>query len=177
MKRSPDDRQGPTEIPALIGLPLLLIAGLVSIPVIPVLWAYYTVRETHFARRMKLAGRGVSEPEWAAALENRRGTLIEEWFSEKGPVRYWWTEDDIPSVAPFAWTASGFEASIDREYDEFALWCHTNYFANNKARFVSGSYERNRMLPSENPGAAIAIPVVAIYKGRFSPVFQGRPLR
>jgi hypothetical protein len=172
MKRSSEERRGPREIPWLIGLPLLLIAGLVSIPVGGVLVAYYTVKETRFARKMKLAGRVMSERQWTAALDEKRGTLIEEWFSQKGPVRYWWTEDDIPSVTPFAWTASGFEASVGREYDEFSLWCHSNYLENNKALFLSGSYERNRKGPRYNPEAAIAIPVVAMYRGKFSPVFK-----
>ena len=114
----------------------------------------------------------MSQPEWTAALDDKVGTLIEEWFSEKGPVRYWWTEHDITSVASFPWTGSGVEAVFGREYDEFSLWCHTTYLENNKALFVSGSYVHNMIDPRPNWEAAIAIPVVAIYKGRLSPVFK-----
>ena len=56
MKSAGNEGQGPKEISCLIGLPLLLIAGVVSIPVGGVLWVFYTVQETRFARRMKLGG-------------------------------------------------------------------------------------------------------------------------
>jgi len=149
-------------------LPLMALAGLLSIPVGGIMVAYYTLKETRFARKMKLAGRMMPEPQYAAALDDKRGTLIEEWFSNKGPVRYWWTEDDIPSVTPFARTAFGVEAVWGREYDEFSLWCHNKYLESNNARFVSASYVPNMIRPREDSKAAIAIPVVAIYRGRLS---------
>jgi len=79
-------------------------------------------------------------PEFAAVLQERRGTLIEEWFSNKGPVRYWWTCDDVPSVSPLKWTAFGIEAVFGREYDDFSSWVRMTYLENINTRLVSSSY-------------------------------------
>ena len=31
------------------------------------------------------------------AMDENRGTLLEEWYSFKGPVRYWWTAENAVS--------------------------------------------------------------------------------
>lgn len=165
MQPSSDERQKPKALDWLNCIwfvPLLAVAALLSTPVMAVWTAYCRRKETSFARQMKLAGRTMSEREYAAALESKRGTLIWESFSHKGPSRYWWTEDDIPSITPLRWADSGFAAAMYREYDEFSSWCQTNYLENNKARFLSGSYASNGIRVRENTETAIAIPVVAI---------------
>jgi hypothetical protein len=137
--RSSDDPKPIEWLNCIWFVPLLAIAAPLSIPILALIAAYYRLKETRFAHQMSLAGCTMSEQEYAVALENKQGTLIVECFSHKGPARYWWTEDDIPSATPLKSTDSGFAAAMFREYDEFSAWCHKNYLENHKARFLSGN--------------------------------------
>jgi hypothetical protein len=157
----------------LLGIPLLLIAGVLSFPVGAVLIIYFRRRERRFAKEMRSAGRFMEWEAFTAAVAEKRGALIEEWFSEKGPVRFWWTEDAIPAISPNRWTDSGFAAVYGREYDDFSCWCHERYLDPGKVLLVSCSYvpelerhELNRL--SKDGLAGLSIPVVAIYSGRWS---------
>lgn len=116
MRGTSAERSGPREIPfslSLLFIPVLLVAGLLSIPVGAVMVVYFRHSERRFVKTMRQEHRVMNEPDFAAVLQERRGTLIEEWFSNKGPVRYWWTSDDVPAASPFKWTASGVEASSE----------------------------------------------------------------
>ena len=112
----------------------------------------------------------MNEPDFAAVLQERRGTLIEEWFSNKGPVRYWWTCDDVPAASPFKWTAFGVEAVFGREYDDFSLWVRKTYIENTNTQLVSCSYVPEMISPRKDKETAIPIPVVAVYSGKLSRV-------
>jgi hypothetical protein len=167
MKRSPDDRRGPRKIPFLIGLlllPVLVIAGILSTPVSKIMCIYHRRKERRFVEEMKLLGRVMEEQDLAAALDNTKETLIEEWPGLKHPVRSWWTEDDIPSLAPFKATRDGLDALIMEENDAFSAWCYGKYIDNSNAQLVGSSYVPEMRGPKarETP---IAIPVVAVYKG------------
>ena len=117
MRGTSSERSGPREIPfplSLLFIPVLLVAGLPSIPVGAVMIVYFRHSERRFVKTMRQEQHVMNGPEFAAVLQERRGTLIEEWFSNKGPVRYWWTCDDVPSVSPLKWTAFGIEAVFGR---------------------------------------------------------------
>lgn len=92
-------KRKPREIPfplSLLMLPLLFLASAISIPVGIVAQAFVDRRETKFAKRMSAVGRSI---EWQAFEHElsvaRQGTAIVEWFSLKGPVRIWWTPEEL----------------------------------------------------------------------------------
>ena len=167
MKRSPDDRRGPREIPfpiSLLFIPLLLVAYPLSIPVSRIMRIYHRRKERRFVQEMKRLGRVMGEQDLSAALQDGRGTLIEEWSGTKGPIRSWWTEDNITSIAPFRPTRRGLDAVFGEENDEFSSWCGEKYIDNVNARLVGTSYVPELLDPRAR-GITIAIPVVAVYKG------------
>jgi hypothetical protein len=88
---------------APIYVPLLFLAGAVSIP-----WTYLQKleqrrQERRFAEQMKKAGRLMQWQEFKQVEANGTGTAIGEYLSMKGPFRLWWTPDDIPATSPHKW--------------------------------------------------------------------------
>jgi len=66
--------------------------------------------------------------EWAdlqRALKGQRGRLISEAFSFDGPVRGWWTEDDVVAVSPYAEDPEALVWYDDR--DPFSEWIYLTY--------------------------------------------------
>jgi hypothetical protein len=59
-------------------------------------------RERQFRDDMTRTGRTFEWQSFSRELEAGRGTLIIELFSFKGPIRRWWTADDIYEKCPFA---------------------------------------------------------------------------
>jgi hypothetical protein len=51
---------------------------------------------------MKAANRSVSWAEACSRAENGNGCLISDHQSMKGPVRVWWTSNDVPAITPYA---------------------------------------------------------------------------
>jgi hypothetical protein len=105
-------------------------------------------------------------PLFTRYLRERRGTLIAEWLSEKGPVRWWWTPDDVASVSPYRFPKEGIEAVFDFD-DNFGAacrWCHEKYTGDQgSALLVCSSYvpEMERRMESVEPAAAIPVVRVA----------------
>jgi hypothetical protein len=183
--RSAEGR-GPVRVPllkslvlSLFGIPVVLIVGVLSLPfgaaalvLVPLSVAYFRHRERRFAKEMRSAGRFMEWELFTAAMAEKRGTLIKEWFSEKGPVRCWWTEDTIPTISPNRWTDFGFEAVYGREYDDFSCWCHERYLDPGRVLLVSCSYvpelEHDELRLGADGLTALPIPVVAVYSGRWS---------
>ena len=65
-------------------------------------------------------------PELVRAMRETGGTCIEEKFSTKGPVRFWWTQEDVYRESPYEiidWFTmrKGFKGL------EFAHWCRARY--------------------------------------------------
>jgi hypothetical protein len=157
---------GSRDIPLLflpVYLPLFLLAGLLTIPYSLVMARYLTYKERRFVRDMKLADRVMDQQIFAEALMEERGTLIEEWSSLKGPVHYWWVDDNVTASSPHKWTNEGAAALIsDDEYGSFSSWCHERYLKNGKAKLVASSYvpELRWRRPDSEP--KLTIPSVAI---------------
>jgi hypothetical protein len=94
-------RRKPLKVPIIfapIYIPLLFLAGALSIP-----WTYIQKskqrrQERRFAEQMKKAGRLMQWQEFKQAEANGTGTAIGEYLSMKGPFRLWWTRDDIPAT-------------------------------------------------------------------------------
>jgi hypothetical protein len=111
MNANTGEAKGPREVPLWlfpIYFPLFLIVVALSYPYTAIMTRYIRYKERRFIRELESANRVMDWPLFAKALEQKRGSLIEEWFSTKGPVRYWWVDDNIPATTPHAWTGDGF---------------------------------------------------------------------
>ncbi len=75
---------------------------------------------------MKSRGRLITWPEFVRAMHERGGTCIEEKFTAKGPVRFWWTPEDVRRESPHE-IIDWFTMRKGRQYEPFVLWCRARY--------------------------------------------------
>ena len=114
---------------ALLGLlmiPMLLVGAAI---VVPVVFAFRWIgkhREHSFRMLMKSRGRLMSWPELLRELRDTGGTCIEERFSSKGPVRFWWTRDDVYRDSPYE-IIDWFTMRKGRGAEPFIHWCRARY--------------------------------------------------
>jgi hypothetical protein len=87
---------------SLLFIPVLAIAAGISIPVAIVASRVMRRREKAFRRHMQACGRVMEWADFIRAVDESRGTLIEERYSLKGPVRWWWTLENVYEVCPHA---------------------------------------------------------------------------
>ena len=85
---------------SLLLIPVLLLAGAVSVPISSVAARIRRRRERAFRERMLQCGRIMGWAEFQAAIAKNDGTLIEERYSFKGPVRWWWNADNVYEICP-----------------------------------------------------------------------------
>jgi hypothetical protein len=83
-------------------------------------------REHTFRLKMKSSGRLITWQVFLHSMRNSGGTCIEEKFSPKGPVRFWWTPDDVPSRSPHE-IIDWFTMRKGRRGDAFVYWCRERY--------------------------------------------------
>ena len=115
-------------IPAVLGLPLLLILAVISVPYAVCALIYQSTAE--YRLRKLMAGAGRFQP-WISLLDKLtegHGTLIVEQALKRGH-RIWWTPDSVPSTSPP-------ELVISTEPDYFSCgtaapfigWCFDQYW-------------------------------------------------
>ena len=75
---------------------------------------------------MKSRGRLTTWPEFVRVLHERGGTCIEEKFTAKGPVRFWWTPEDVRRESPHE-IANWFTMRKGRQHETFVHWCRARY--------------------------------------------------
>ena len=83
-------------------------------------------QERSLRAAMKAQGRVLI---WADFLEKMRalgGTCIEERFSPKGPVRFWWTRDDVSAESPHR-IIDWFTMHKGGAATPFVHWCREHY--------------------------------------------------
>ena len=148
---------------ALLLIPFLAIAGVLSFPVIGVLFVYFSLSERRFVKQMKSLNRMMDWPRFLHSVEKKQGTVIEEWLSEKGPVRRWWTADDVTNISPYGLPEHGVEAVFDRQFDPFCSWCYENYTNDRtgKALLLASSYVSKLWDRTENLIPAMTIVAMA----------------
>jgi hypothetical protein len=107
-------------------IPLLFVGACLAIPyTVAVRWL--RLHGEHKLRLlMKSRGRLMTWPEFVRAMHERGGTCIEEKFTAKGPVRFWWTPEDVRRESPHEIT-SWFTMRKGRQYEPFAHWCRARY--------------------------------------------------
>ena len=81
-------------------IPVLFVGACVAIPyTLGARWL--RLHGEHKLRAlMKSQGRLMAWPEFVRVLHERGGTCIEEKFTAKGPVRIWWTPEDVRRESP-----------------------------------------------------------------------------
>ena len=84
-------------------------------------------RERAFAFEMKQRGRLIDWTDFQQMTDQDRGTLIVEWYSVKGPIRWWWTSDDIYALCPHPIVDWILKMRNDESYRPLADWCRQRY--------------------------------------------------
>ena len=110
-------------IPAVVLLPLVplmlvaaAIAAAVSIPYTKVHNRRMARREDRFRESMMLRGRVIDWADFVGELDQGNGVLIVERFSFKGPIRLWWTRDDLYKTCPYP-LVDWFTMTMDTTFD------------------------------------------------------------
>lgn len=120
------DDMHPT-IPLVLGLPLILILALVSVPYGVCALIYQSAAEHRFRKRMAAAGR--FQP-WTFVLDKLtagHGTLIVEQASKRGH-RIWWTPDSVHSTSPLVLVIpTDLDYLLIETPAPFVSWCFDQY--------------------------------------------------
>jgi hypothetical protein len=113
-----------------LGIVFLLVAAVVSVPV-EFVWRLRQQRaEKQLRARLAAAGRFIDWDAVEAGLKASAGTLIIEHRSPKGPIREWWTEDDLVAAAPVPLPTSLVSPPEEgqlRPIQEYAKVCSARY--------------------------------------------------
>jgi hypothetical protein len=116
-------------------------------------------REKALAQRLASMGRYLPFTELEAKLHAGQGTLIVEHVSTKGPIREWWTPDDVPRTAPEPLSHS-FHSPGDAEsagQRAYARKCAQHYVAvdGGTAKLTEIPWEQRRKLRATHPQAQV----------------------
>ena len=110
----------------VVGIPMLLFAGLSAPYGLVVNYGIHR-RERRLLDRLRAAGRFLAWPEVAEKLTRGEGTLIVEQANKDGS-RFWWTPDDVTSLAPASSTAIGeVDYFLADPLHPFVAWCRSRY--------------------------------------------------
>jgi hypothetical protein len=107
-------------------IPVLCVAACFAFPYGIALRWFREHREHTFRLLMKSQGRLVSWQEFQRAMQTSGGTCIEERFSPRGPVRYWWTPESVSLESPFR-IVDWFTMRKGRDSEPFIHWCRGRY--------------------------------------------------
>jgi len=107
-------------------IPVLVVGACLAIPyTLGARWLRLH-REHKLRRLMRSRGRLIAWPEFVHAMRERGGTCIEEKFSPKGPVRFWWTPEDVRRESPHE-VIDWFTMRKGRQHEPFVHWCRARY--------------------------------------------------
>jgi hypothetical protein len=109
---------------------VLLIATIVSVPLEFIYRLQQNRREKDMCARLVSEGRFVQWSDVETHLQNGTGTLIVQHRSPKGPVRDWWTADDIIGNAPLLLPAALAEMPAETDLEllqTYASQCCERY--------------------------------------------------
>ena len=131
--------------------PALFVLGVLSIPYTMVTTAVSDRRERKFRNSMRTAGRTMDWASFMREINSGRGTLIVERFSFKGPVRMWWTEENVYEACPYP-AVHGLTMCSDAKFETVRDWCHRRYTSDTGGAFiVDGNREQWRSIRGHSP--------------------------
>ena len=115
-------------------VPVFAIVALLAVPYILVLRWMRQHHEHRFRMRMKSYGRLMTWADFVRAMHGG-GTCIEERFSPKGPVRFWWTPENVQGESPYP-IIDWFTMRKGRQAEPFIRWCRERYTGAKAGRAV-----------------------------------------
>jgi hypothetical protein len=110
----------------LLLIPALLVGAVLSIPCIYALRWIRQLEEYRFRRQIRSRGRSMAWTEFLRTMHGAGGTCIEERFSPKGPVRYWWTPENVSHESPHE-IIDWFTMRKGGRSEPFIRWCRQRY--------------------------------------------------
>jgi len=137
-RRAPEQNQPSTTSSVLMGvamMPVLLVGAGIALSSANVLRWMRGYQENNLRSASKAQGRLIA---WSEFLERMRalgGTCIEEKFSPKGPVRFWWTPDDLYAESPHR-IIDWFTMQKGGEGAPFVHWCREQYTGERGSAFL-----------------------------------------
>jgi len=112
---------------SLFLIPLLFLTAVASVPFAVVTGWFLRRREKKFRERMLVHNRVVEWAEVEKSLLSQKGSVIEERFSFKGPVRLWWTAEIVLDETPYKLSDCWVTMCHDKTFRPFAEWCRGRY--------------------------------------------------
>jgi len=110
----------------IVMIPVLLLGGCLAFPYIFILGWLRKRREQAFRALMRSQGRMVPWAKFLRSMRTDGGTCIEERFSPKGPVRFWWTPENVFAESPHD-IIDWFTMRKGRQFEPFIHWCRARY--------------------------------------------------
>jgi len=107
-------------------VPVLVVGVCIAVPYIFILHWIKQHREHAFRLRMRSCGRLMTWSDFVRTMRDRGGTCIEERFSPKGPVRFWWTPENVYGKSPYQ-IIDWFTMRKGRQAEPFVHWCRDRY--------------------------------------------------
>jgi hypothetical protein len=123
---------------ALLGVLLVPVIALVACVAIPCnfVWRWLRQHQEHrFRMQMKSQGRLMAWAEFVSAMRDKGGTCIEERFSPRGPVRFWWTPENVHGESPYP-IVDWFTMRKGRRAVPFIHWCRERYTRGDEGKAV-----------------------------------------
>lgn len=111
---------------SLLFVPVLFLAAGISIPYSLAAKQVRRRRESAFEAKMKARNRTIEWGDFVDAINQHRGTAIEERSSFKGSDRWWWTPDNLYVESPYP-IADWLTMRKNASFDQFSMWCHKRY--------------------------------------------------
>ena len=137
-ERTQDQKHFADYLGAILGvllIPVLLLGACFAIPYTVVLRWMRQRREHKLKLLMKSRGRLIAWLELVHDLRDSGGTCIEERFSPKGPVRFWWTKEDVHRESPYE-IIDWFTMRKGFRGEQFVHWCRARYTSADTGRAV-----------------------------------------
>jgi len=108
-------------------IPVIMLGVCLAIPYNIVTRWMRKLHEHSFRRLMRSRhGRWMTWHDFLRTMRERGGTCIEERFSPKGPVRFWWTPENVYRESPFE-IIDWFTMRKGRQHEPFVHWCRERY--------------------------------------------------
>jgi hypothetical protein len=112
----------------ILSIPFVFLLAGLAVPYMFVLRWLRQHREHALRSQMREQGRLIGWQEFLRLLRESGGTCIEEKFSPKGPVRFWWTAEDVGRQSPYT-IIDWFTMRKGRQHEPFIHWCRLRYTA------------------------------------------------